>query len=138
MTPADLKIRREALGLSGDDLAQACNVEPRSLRRWEAGQAPVPDFVDDVLLELEGFTDDLVETEVTNTLALIEQLTSEHGNPPAEITIPAFATDSALWAAKPHLHPFPASWFRRVCWRIGEEIPEDIDVVFFFPPPERP
>lgn len=130
MTPADLKIRREALGLSGEQLAARCGIQSRSVRRWEAGFTPVPDFVEDVLLEIEVFTDRLVEQHVAGALALIGERSKdafEFG-----FDIPTYATDEDMWAAHPDWEPMPASWFRMVCWRVSEELPAD--VTFHFAP----
>lgn len=125
MTPADLKIRREALGLSGEDLAARCEVQARAVRRWEGGTTPVPDFVDDVLLDLEVFTDRLVEGNVAEILKRIDGL-----GPDEVVEIPAFATDQDLWDAMPEAKPLPAMWFRRVLWRVAERLP--VDTVFQF------
>lgn len=52
------------------------------------------------------------------------------GSPDDRIDIPTFATDEALWAAHPDFLGKPASWFRQVCWRVGEQL--DADVTFRF------
>lgn len=124
MTPADLKIRREALGLSGEQLAARCNVQSRSLRRWEAGFTPVPDFVEDVLLEIEVFTDRLVEQNVAAASAQLADSADD------AIDIATFATDEDMWAAHPDWEPMPASWFRMVCWRVSEELSADVTFTF--------
>ena len=126
MTPADLKIRREALGLSGEQLAARCGIQSRSVRRWEAGFTPVPDFVEDVLLEIEVFTDRLVAVSVAEAAAQFEASADD------VIEIQAYATDEDMWAAHPDWEPMPASWFRMVCWRVSEELPAD--VTFHFVP----
>ena len=126
MTPADLKIRREALGLSGEQLAARCGIQSRSVRRWEAGFTPVSDFVEDVLLEIEVFTDRLVAVSVAEAAAQFEASADD------VIEIQAYATDEDMWAAHPDWEPMPASWFRMVCWRVSEELPAD--VTFHFVP----
>ena len=126
MTPADLKIRREALGLSGEQLAARCGIQSRSVRRWEAGFTPVPDFVEDVLLEIEVFTDRLVAVSVAEAAAQFEASADD------VIEIQAYATDEDMWAAHPDWEPMPASWLRMVCWRVSEELPAD--VTFHFVP----
>lgn len=126
MTPADLKIRREALGLSGEQLAARCGIQSRSVRRWEAGFTPVPDFVEDVLLEIEVFTDRLISGSVAEAAAQFA------ASPDDVIDIQTYATDEDMWAAHPDWEPMPASWFRMVCWRVSEELPAD--VTFHFVP----
>lgn len=126
MTPADLKIRREALGLSGEQLAARCGIQSRSVRRWEAGFTPVPDFVEDVLLEIEVFTDRLVAGSIAEATAQFA------ASPDDVIEIQTYATDGDMWAAHPDWEPMPASWFRMVCWRVSEELPAD--VTFHFAP----
>ena len=95
MTPADLKIRREALGLSGEQLAARCGIQSRSVRRWEAGFTPVPDFVEDVLLEIEVFTDRLVAGSIAEATAQFA------ASPDDVIEIQTYATDEDMWAAHP-------------------------------------
>ena len=47
MTPKEFRILRTALGLTQGAVAQALDVQPRSVRRWEhpAGEHPVPPAV---------------------------------------------------------------------------------------------
>lgn len=44
MTPKEFRILRCALGLTQGDIAQALDVQPRSVRRWEhpTGEHPIP------------------------------------------------------------------------------------------------
>lgn len=48
MTPADFKAARKALGLSARGMAAALSgaapnpLAPRTIRRWEAGDSPIP------------------------------------------------------------------------------------------------
>src|SRR5690606_34223992 len=51
MTAAELKVARESLGLSGDWLATYLGVNSRTVREWEQGRRPVPDWV---RLEIES------------------------------------------------------------------------------------
>ena len=45
MTAAEFRIAREMLGVSGEWLAGRLGVADRQVRRWEAGNSPVPDGV---------------------------------------------------------------------------------------------
>ena len=42
MTPNELKTARKALGLSQREMGLALEVDPRTVRRWEAGPQAVP------------------------------------------------------------------------------------------------
>jgi DNA-binding transcriptional regulator YiaG len=43
MTPAELKAKRHALGLSAEGFARAVRVQSgRTVRKWEAGQRDIP------------------------------------------------------------------------------------------------
>jgi transcriptional regulator with XRE-family HTH domain len=47
MTPAELKTARHALGLSAEGFARLVRVQSgRTVRRWEAGDAPIPGAVE--------------------------------------------------------------------------------------------
>jgi DNA-binding transcriptional regulator YiaG len=47
MTPADLKTRREQLGLSQAGFARVLGVSVRSLQNWEQGHRGIPRFTAD-------------------------------------------------------------------------------------------
>lgn len=42
MTPADLRAALDRLGLSQSEAARRCGVDPRSMRRWLAGDRRIP------------------------------------------------------------------------------------------------
>lgn len=44
MTPSEFKAQRLALGLSASQMASVLAATTRSVRRWEAGEQPVPGF----------------------------------------------------------------------------------------------
>jgi transcriptional regulator with XRE-family HTH domain len=55
MTPAELKAARHALGLSAEGFARLVRVQSgRTVRRWEAGDAPIPGAVDVILIMYEA------------------------------------------------------------------------------------
>lgn len=45
MTPTDLRTIRTALGITQAQLAEMCDVDVRTVKRWEAGASPVPRLV---------------------------------------------------------------------------------------------
>lgn len=53
MDGAELRCRREYLGLSSDDLARILGVNPRTIRSWETGRDPVPERISAELADLE-------------------------------------------------------------------------------------
>lgn len=60
MTPADLETR--ATALYGPDwqspLARRIRVDPRTVRRWKAGDREIPDWLDEFLGLLERHEDE--------------------------------------------------------------------------------
>lgn len=57
MNGSEFRGTREALGLSVEWLADHLNINPRTVERWEHGQAPVRDFARLALLTLEDQAD---------------------------------------------------------------------------------
>lgn len=125
MTPADLKVRREALGVSQTWLAERFGVQDRSVRRWEAGESEIPDDLEKMLISYEELTDNFVD----EVIAMIEESTQAYGEP-VGIDLNAFATDSSLWSVYPDFEPMPASWHRAVLARAMNAT--DIPVTFHF------
>lgn len=54
---AELRVHREALGLSGRWLADWLGVRERTLIRWESGDSPVPEWLPKVVDALEAEAD---------------------------------------------------------------------------------
>ena len=46
MTPVELRISRNSLGWTQERLARALRVNPRTIRKYEGGQRPIPGLVD--------------------------------------------------------------------------------------------
>jgi transcriptional regulator with XRE-family HTH domain len=100
---AEMKTRREALGLSTQWLADQLGVQERAVRRWEAGDRAIPDDVNAVLDHAE------TTAQTCTTQALAEHDTNTVG---ARVVLTTYPSDAALWAARPDLAPLPASWHR--------------------------
>lgn len=110
MSPAEFRVLREWLGLSGPWLARHLGVADRTVRRWESGDWPVPDGVRVALEQIEADAADTVATAVEQLMDLPD---------PGIVT---YATDEAFHAAHPEI-TYPASWHRAVVARIAHEVP---------------
>lgn len=110
MTDAELRTIREFLGLTGDWLAAHLKVNPRTVRAWEQGRAPIPDGARLTVEELEARTAAFVG-------GLVKQLMDL---PDPGVLV--YRTDAEYHAAHPGIG-FPASWHRAVVARIALEVP---------------
>lgn len=110
MTPAEFRVVREFLGLTGDWLAAHLHVSPRTVRHWEAGTYPIPDGVRLAIEDLETQTGEFVGGCVDKLMDLPD---------PVVVT---YRSDMEYRAASPEV-PFPASWHRAVVARIAQEVP---------------
>lgn len=110
MTPAEFRVVREFLGLTGDWLAGHLNTSPRTVRHWEAGKYLIPDGVRLELEDLEQRTAEFVAGAVEKLLDM----------PDPGLVV--YRSDAEYHAAVPD-SPFPASWHRAVVARIALEVP---------------
>jgi len=120
MTPAELRVVREFLGLSSAALAEILGVSDRTVRHWEAGKHPIPDGVRLEVERLEAYTAEFVA-------GVVGKLTVH----PAPVVV-TYRSDREYHAAHPEI-PLPASWHRAVMARVAQEVP-GLSVVF--PPRE--
>lgn len=111
MTPAELHVVREWLGLDLDDLARILGINERTARRWQHGTTPIPDGVREDIERIERVAADMVERAVT---AL---------NDARDPLILVYRTDEEFWAAHPGDHPYPARFHRAVVARVAHEVP---------------
>ena len=125
-TPADLRVRREALGLSRAWLANRLGVAEQSVSRWESGARAIPDDVWEVLTEGEGRTEAVLDAIAEGLLTAPTWLEE-----PAPVDVVVYPTDERLWAAHPGFEPWPASWHRMICARIRDLT--DAPVAFDYP-----
>lgn len=110
MTPAELRVVREYLGLSGEALAGLLGVSARTIRHWEGGVYPIPDGV---RIEVEA-----IEAETAEAVsAVIGRLNSA-----AEVRLVTYRSDAEYRQAHPEVR-FPASWHRAVVARVAQEVP---------------
>ncbi|MFE7759530.1 helix-turn-helix domain-containing protein [Streptomyces sp. NPDC057429] len=110
MTPAEFKVLREFLGVTGDWLAGYLEVSPRTVRHWEQGKYAIPDGVRLAVEDLEKRTAQFVAGVVEQLMDLPE---------PGVIT---YRDDEEYHAAHPGIE-FPASWHRAVVARVAQEVP---------------
>lgn len=64
MTPAEFDTRRRSLGLSTREAAALCNVQERTLNRWQAGEFEIPQDAVEALDALEEAMGDAVDNIV--------------------------------------------------------------------------
>ncbi len=110
MSPAEFRVVREFLGLTGDWLAAHLGVSGRTVRHWEQGKYPIPDGVRLEMERLEAVTGEFVSGVIGKLMDLPE---------PGVVT---YRTDEEYHAAHPEV-PFPASWHRAVIARVAQEVP---------------
>lgn len=110
MTPAELRVVREFLGLTPEWLASHLNVSARTVRHWEAGKYAIPDGVRIEVEDLEARTGEYVSL-IVDTLMDVPD--------PGLIT---YRDDAEYEAAHPG-REFPASWHRAVAARVAQEVP---------------
>jgi transcriptional regulator with XRE-family HTH domain len=110
MTPAEFKVVREFLGLTGDWLAGHLGVSPRTVRHWEQGKYAIPDGVRLAIEDLETRTATFVSGIADALMDLPD---------PGVIT---YRDDAEYHAAHPE-SDWPASWHRAVVARVAQEVP---------------
>lgn len=121
LTPAEVRIAREYLGLTGDRMAEKLGVNPRTLRSWEQGRDPVPGRIRPEIAELKEATDAAVAKLVAGL--------AESGDD----TLITFGSDEeyTAWAKgiswSEGWHGWPASWHRQVCARAAAQTGARID-----------
>lgn len=111
MTPAELHVIREFLGLDLDDLARILSINERTARRWQNGTTPIPDRIREEIEAIEAVATHLIDLGIT---AL---------NDARDPTALVYRTDAEYWAAHPDGHPYPARFHRAVVARIAHEVP---------------
>lgn len=109
MTPAEFRVVREFLGLTGDWLAGHLSVSPRTVRHWEAGRYPIPGGVRLEMERLEAETGDFIARAVGHLLDM-----------PDPVAV-AYRSDVEYHAAHPEV-AWPAAWHRAVIARIALEV----------------
>lgn len=112
MSAAEFKIVREGLGLSGEWIAANLSqpVNPRTVRNWEQGRSLIPDGVRLEIERWEKVTGEFISGVIEKLLDIPDPL------------VVTYRTDEEYHQAHPDI-VFPASWHRRVIWRVALEVP---------------
>lgn len=116
MTPAELRVVREFLGLTPEWLASHLNVSARTVRHWEAGKYLIPDGVRLEVENLEAVTGEFIGNAVEQLMDVPDPV------------VATYRTDAEYQAAVPGI-TFPASWHRAVIARVAQEVPA-LSIVF--------
>jgi hypothetical protein len=115
MTPAEMQVTKEYLGLNTKWMARRLVLDERRLRRMEAGSEEIPQFI-------VTFLDDVY----AETKQLVEDMTAEYrrkvkgSDGYGVITMKTYRTDGAYAAAGGY---YPSSWHRRVSGRVQAAVP---------------
>ena len=134
MTPAELKVRRERLGIEQDALARMAGVSLRQAQRWEETQNP-PDYVAALIETLEDNALDFVDAHLAASLPFIQQEKAHGGAQPEVIELMAYPSNETLWAANPDIAPLSARWHRARVGELADELEErGFMVQIVFPP----
>ncbi|MET8113763.1 DUF1870 family protein [Streptomyces prasinus] len=110
MTPAELRVVREFLGLTPEWLADHLHVSGRTVRHWEQGKYAIPDGVRLEIEDLERRTGEFVSGVIDALMDLPDP------------TVVTYRDDVEYKAARPDAE-FPASWHRAVVARVAQEVP---------------
>lgn len=134
-TPADIRVRREALGLTQAWIAERLGADDRAVRRWEAGQRPIPEAVGDLLAEGEDHADGLVASVLVGLNRLVDDVRAATGEDPEGVDVTVYETDEDLWSVHPGFRPWPASWHRMVLAQLRVDL-DPIQVTYHYGPAE--
>ena len=101
MTPAELRTLRDSLGLTAEQVAQMAGVRDRTVRRWEAGDWPVPQDVADALRRLDA----QIEHHVAGAVEGI----AERPQRPDDVVLVRYRTAEAMAHYLPDMASLPPS-----------------------------
>jgi hypothetical protein len=110
MTPAELTVVREHLGLTPEWLANYLGVSARTVRHWEVGKHKIHGGIRQEVEDLEQQTEEFVS-------GTIDQLINE-----PDPVVQVYRSDEEYHAAHPDAL-LPARWHRAAIARVAQEIP---------------
>ena len=105
ITPAELKAKREWLGLSAAQIGDVLSVSGRTIRHWEANKHPVPEWATDQILDLIQVTEALEATMAAGPGPILTYPTDQ-------------ARPADMW--------LPAAWHRAAAARVAHQTGRDI------------
>lgn len=111
MDPGELRMVREALGLTLSHLAGMLGVREDTLRRWEVGREPIPHRVRE---EVEA-----IERDTAAAVGEVVAALRDARDPVVRV----YRSDAEMHAARPDLAHLPARWWRHVVYRAATEVP---------------
>jgi transcriptional regulator with XRE-family HTH domain len=111
MDPGELRMVREALGLTRQSLADMLGVREDTVRRWEIGRDLIPVRIRDEVEVIERYTARAVDDVVAALSSAPDPV------------VRVYITDEAMHAARPDLAHLPARWWRHVAYRAVSEVP---------------
>lgn len=114
MTAAEFRIAREMLGVSGEWLAGRLGVADRQVRRWEAGNSPVPDGV-------AGEMVDLLDEQAAFVESIVSELREAGPDGDGQTWVTTYPSDAAYEAEHPGT-PWPAGWHRTAMGLVADEL----------------
>lgn len=111
MDGGELQMVREYLGLTIESLAGMLQVNPRTVRSWEAGRDPIPDRI---RLETEQ-----IETMTAQAVGELVAALRDARDP----AVVVYRRDEDMHTARPDTAHLPARWWRHVVARACHEVP---------------
>lgn len=129
MTSAELKTKREGLGLSVPFLAKLANVQERTVRYWESGKNPVPNDVENLINRIDKIIQNAAEQAV---LQFVDARTSV--NNVKNVVLLRYKTDEDLWDYQKDFAPLPATCHAAMLNRVRLGVEKNggkVEIVYF-------
>lgn len=105
MTSAEFRTLTESLGLTAEAAARLLGVQPRTIRRWQAGEWPVPDDAAAVLLALDA----RIEAAVSGAMQQVADVEAAAGHPPEDVVMVRYLSADDLARYRPDMAELPLS-----------------------------
>ena len=121
LTPAEVRIAREYLGLTGDKMAEKLGVNPRTLRSWEQGRDPIPGRIRPEIAGMKAATDAAVAKLVASVEGVDDGMLITYRSDDEYKAGVRGTAWSEGW------HGWSASWHRQVCARAAAQTGARID-----------
>lgn len=114
MNGATLKTLREALCLPVAWMADACEVQERTVRYWESSNALVPDDVGRMVEKLEIVASTMTDEAVASITSMIEQ----YGLPGHPVRLVRYGSAEDMHRYQPELRGLPATFHGAILARV--------------------